>query len=402
MLVLIFLFVAFAQGSQDVVQCSLSRASIENSLYAANINGLAAIVINSTHFLYEQTFGYNAPRIINTRRLIDSCKTIFVLASISKTFIAVAVMQLVEFNKLDLDKDVNQYLPSHLKVVHPLHPTIPITMRHILAHTSGIGPNFDEEMKHYLPSDDFTKKNLSDTILLYINNKSNWLSKPPGTTLHYSNTGASLAALVIEQIAEIPFERYVREKILQPLGISKQDAGYRLSDFENRKQDLMEHYIFNSSWLEQAQNWLPQLNITRVDNTSEWLYIPHFSVADYPAGLLRMSAHSLAIYFQSFLNNFPSVLLNSSSVSEMIRVNPNEKEEVQFGLLWYWLNFHERRLIGHQGAMPGIINIMVANANRTLGVVILSNGDVTKSDESAKNVEATIMSLMIKLFDCFE
>ncbi|CAF4621138.1 unnamed protein product [Rotaria magnacalcarata] len=164
----------------------------------------------------------------------------------------------------------------------------------------------------------------------------------------------------------------------------------------------MEHYIFNSSWLEQAQNWLPQLNITRVDNTSEWLYIPHFSVADYPAGLLRMSAHSLAIYFQSFLNNFPSVLLNSSSVSEMIRVNPNEKEEVQFGLLWYWLNFHERRLIGHQGAMPGIINIMVANANRTLGVVILSNGDVTKSDESAKNVEATIMSLMIKLFDCFE
>ncbi|CAF3155352.1 unnamed protein product [Rotaria socialis] len=343
MIVLIFLFVAFAQGSRYVVQCSLSRTSIENSLYAANINRLAAIVVNSTHFLYEQTVGYNASRIIDTGRLIDSCKTIFVLASISKTFIAVAVLQLVEFNKLDLDKDVNQYLLSHMKVIHPVYPTIPITMRHILiqaglfdlgTHTSGIGPNFDEEMKHYLPSDDFTKKNLSDTILLYINNKSNWLSKLPGTTFHYSNTGASLVELVIEQIAEIPFGRHV-------------------------------------------------------DNTSELLYIPHFSVTDYPAGLLRMSAHSLAIYFQSFLNNFPSVLLNSSSVNEMIRVNRNEKAEVRFGLLWYWLNFHRSRFIGHRGVMLGIINIMMANANRTLGVAILSNGDVRKSDESAKNVEVT-------------
>ncbi|CAF4676649.1 unnamed protein product [Rotaria socialis] len=113
------------------------------------------------------------------------------------------------------------------------------------------------------------------------------------------------------------------------------------------------------------------------------------NVTDYPAGLLRMSAHSLAIYFQSFLNNFPSVLLNSSSVNEMIRVNRNEKAEVRFGLLWYWLNFHRSRFIGHRGVMLGIINIMMANANRTLGVAILSNGDVRKSDESAKNVEVT-------------
>ncbi|CAF3379193.1 unnamed protein product [Rotaria sp. Silwood2] len=264
MIFLLFSFITFTQGNTDIVQCPPSRITIENSLYNANIPGLAAIVINSTNILYEQSFGYNAPPIKNERQPIDSLKTIFVLASISQTFIAVAVMKLVELHKLELDKNINQYLPSHMKVIHPFYPNISITMCYILSHTSGIGPNFNEEIKHYVPNDDFTKTNLSDIILSYINNKSNWLYKPPGTVTHYSNIGASLAALIVEQLAQIPFEQYVREKILQPLGINKNDAGYRLSDFENRKKDLIEHYLFNSSWLEQAQNLLPQLNIRRV------------------------------------------------------------------------------------------------------------------------------------------
>jgi CubicO group peptidase (beta-lactamase class C family) len=265
MIFLLFSFFAFTQGSNGILQCPPSRTSIETSLRDVNIPGLAAIVVNSTNILYEQAFGYNSPIISNERQSIDSKKTIFVLASISKTFIAVAVMQLVELHYLDLDEDINQYLSPGIKVIHPFYPNISITTRHILSHTSGIGPNFDEELKHYVPNDDFTKTNLSNIILSYINNKSNWLSKPPGSVMHYSNIGASLAALIVEQITQIPFEQYVREKILQPLGINKTDAGYRLSDFKNRKKDLIEHYLFNSSWLEQAQNLIPQLNITRVN-----------------------------------------------------------------------------------------------------------------------------------------
>jgi len=264
MISLFFYLTALLQEKKDVFQCLPSRTSIENSLQDANIPGLAAIVVNSTNILYEQAFGYNSPPIFNELQPIDPKKTIFVLASISKTFIAVAVMQSVELHRLDLDKDINQYLSPHMNVIHPFYPNISITMRHILSHTSGIGPNFDEEIKHYVPNDDFTKTNLSDIILSYINNKSNWLPNPPGTIFHYSNIGASLAALIVEQISQIPFEKYVRENILQPLGINKNDAGYRLSDFENRKKDLIEHFLFNSSWLEQAQTWLPQLNITQV------------------------------------------------------------------------------------------------------------------------------------------
>ncbi len=240
-----FYLCGLVHGNKDIRQCPPSRTAIENSLQNANIPGLAAIVINSTDILFEQAFGYNSPLISNTRQSTDPRKTIFVVASISKTFIAVTVMQLVECQHLDLDQDINQYLSPHMDVLHPWYPNISITMRHILSHTSSIGPNFEEEIKHYLPNDDFTKTNLSDIIRSYIHNNSNWLSNPPGTVVHYSNIGASLAAFIVERISQISFEEYVRDKILQPLEIRRGDAGYRLSNFEDRKEDLIEHYLFN-------------------------------------------------------------------------------------------------------------------------------------------------------------
>ncbi|CAF3399367.1 unnamed protein product, partial [Rotaria sp. Silwood2] len=136
MLFVLLYFIAFAQGHTAIFQCPPSKTSIENSLYDTNIPGLVAIVVNSTHILYEQAFGYNAPPIFEERQPIDSSKTIFVLASISKTFIGVAAMQLVELHELDLDKDINEYLPSHMKVIHPFYPNISITMQHVLSHTS--------------------------------------------------------------------------------------------------------------------------------------------------------------------------------------------------------------------------------------------------------------------------
>jgi len=114
MLFLFLSLIALSQGSKDVFQCLPLKVSIENSLEDGNIPGLVAIVINSTNILYEEAFGYNSPPISNERQPIDSIKTIFVLASISKTFIALAVMQLVELHHLDLDNDIHLLLDQIL------------------------------------------------------------------------------------------------------------------------------------------------------------------------------------------------------------------------------------------------------------------------------------------------
>ncbi|CAF3754298.1 unnamed protein product [Rotaria sp. Silwood1] len=249
-----------------------------------------------------------------------------------------------------------------MKIIHPYYPNAIITTRHLLTHTAGIGVNLAEEYKLYLPGDDFTKTNLGDIIEKYLSYNNSWLPVSPGHNItSYSNIGASLAAFIVERVANMSFEEYVQEKILKVLGIDKKDAGYRLSNFQDKKEYLVGHYVYNASWLQTFQHMVPQLNVSRVDNSSDWLYVPFYGISRYPAGYLRMSAYSLSLFFQSFLNNFTQLLHNLSSVEEIIHVAPQTSylnmSDSKYGLMWYWKVIGGRRLIGHEGSVPGITTI---------------------------------------------
>jgi CubicO group peptidase (beta-lactamase class C family) len=243
--------------------CS-SRSSIEQSLLDVHIPGAVIMIVNATDILYQEAFGHQS---LSPVKMMDVDKSIFVLASISKTFIAVAVMQLVETNRLDLDTDINQYLSfPNQRISHPQYPSHAITLRQLLSHSASIGVN-DATGLTLMGTEDnaLTGMSLADVCFTYLNhNASNWLPKPPGTVALYSNVGASLAGLVVERVTKMPYEHYVREKILKPLGIELKKAGFRLSDIENR-EELVKHYAFNVSYLKDWNRLLPQLNVTEVN-----------------------------------------------------------------------------------------------------------------------------------------
>ncbi|CAF3404773.1 unnamed protein product [Rotaria socialis] len=164
-----------------------------------------------------------------------------------------------------------------------------------------------------------------------------------------------------------------------------------LSSFAMRKTDLVEQYVYNVSLLSIYHQIIPQLNAT---NSTEWLYIPHYSISVYPAAMLRMSAHSLSIYLRLFLNNFSLDLLqNVSLMNEMLHVSRPEgsldEPSVQYGLIWNWLYQNNRHLVGHRGWILGVTHTMMVNEKRSLGVVLLSNGDITCGDSLAKQVSST-------------
>ncbi|CAF4156067.1 unnamed protein product, partial [Rotaria sordida] len=302
-------------------QCPPSRILIENQLRNVHIPGLAAIVVNSSNILYEEGSGYHSP--ISNQYPINPSKSIFVLASLSKAF--------------------------------------------ILSRSSGLGSNYEEEFHHGIPGDDFLKTNLTDIILRYLLNKASWLSEAPGNVTYYTNVGAAWGALIIERISDLSFENYVRYKIFDPLGISNTEASYRLSTFAMRKTDLVEHYVYNVSLLSIYHQIAPQLNVVQALNSSEWLYIPHYSISVYPSAMLQ------------------------GSIDE-----PN----VQYGLIWNWRYQNNRHLIEHRGWMPGVAHTMMANEKRSLGIILLSNGDITWGDDLAKQVSLTLINIMGQLFDC--
>ena len=224
--------------------------------------GAAIVVVDRAGVVYEQGFGFDTPLFPSQRRLIDTSHSVFLLASISKTFISVAAMQMVEAKRLDLDTNINQYLSPALTVAHPQYPNIPITMRHLLMHSSGIGVNGAVEMESYTLGDEFTKTSLLEVMNKYFVGSEGWLPIPPGNRTFYSNAGTNLAALVIERLAGIRFDQYVQERILKPLGITEKMGGYRLAQFD--PAHLVPNFLYNESLSEQLDVALARFNTSQV------------------------------------------------------------------------------------------------------------------------------------------
>ena len=119
-----------------------------------------------------------------------------------------------------------------------------------------------------------------------------------------------------------------------------------------------------------------------------------------------MSARSLGLFLQSFLNDFPTLLGKSSSIDEMLRIFPQENyaniTSVKYGLIWNWITMGNRRLLGHQGSLLGATNIMMVNEKRDLAAILLTNGDISSLNNATIAAGDTIITIITQLFDCFE
>jgi CubicO group peptidase (beta-lactamase class C family) len=257
-----FFLIALVKADTKQSQCPPTASSIQPLLDKALMYGAAIIVVNASGTVYQQTFGYDYPLNSSQRQPIDASNSVFLLASISKTFIAVAAMQMVEANRLNLDTDINQYLSPILNVVHPQYPNVTITMRHLLMHASGIGTNAAVEIESYTLGDAFTRINLGDVLKKYFNGTAGWLPIPPGNRTSYSNVGTNLAAFIIERLTEMRFEQYVQDRILKPLNITEKMGGYRLSNFHEKF--LVGNYLYNESISAELDVFLQCVNASAV------------------------------------------------------------------------------------------------------------------------------------------
>jgi CubicO group peptidase (beta-lactamase class C family) len=398
-----FFLIALVKAETKQSQCPPTASSIQPLLDKALMYGAAIVVVNANGIVYQETFGYDSPLNLSQRQPIDASNSVFLLASISKTFLPVAAMQMVEANRLNLDADINQYLSPILNVAHPQYPNVTITMRHLLMHASGIGVNPAVEIESYTLGDAFIQVNLGDVLTKYFNGTAGWLPIPPGNKTSYSNAGTNLAAFVIERLSGLRFEQYVQDRILKPLNITEKMGGYRLSNFDQKT--LVPNYLYNESISAVLDGYLQRLNATAVGN-SQWIHIPFHGSSLYASGYLRMSARGLSLFLQAFLNNFSMLLRNPSSIEQMLHISPQEAypypSTTKYGLIWNWVDIGRRRLVGHQGSLIGATNLMLANEKRNLGAILLTTGDISTATNHTMEAGTTMTSIMTQLFDCFE
>jgi CubicO group peptidase (beta-lactamase class C family) len=170
----------------------------------SDVAGATVLVLKDGKELLKKGYGYSD---ITKKAPIDPDTTMFRLASISKLFTWVSVMQLAEQGKLDIDTDVNKYLDFEIKPAFGK----PITLRNLMTHTGG----FEEVVRDILYVD--AKKTTSLRAFMIANQPHRMY--PPGEIPAYSNYGVGLAGYIVERVSLEPFEQYVSEHIFQPLGM---------------------------------------------------------------------------------------------------------------------------------------------------------------------------------------
>ncbi|GHF14731.1 hypothetical protein GCM10017044_06040 [Kordiimonas sediminis] len=183
---------------------NLIQAEIEKF----DVQGMALAVVSKDQVLYEETFGV---KNMYTKEPVTS-QSLFHMASVSKTFVATALMQLHEAGKLDVDKPVVDYVPYFVLVDGRYKD---LTVRQFASHITGM-PDFDSDPWH---DPDYDEEALERFVRDFISHK--FLTHAPETKYQYCNTGYELLGDVIAKVSGMTFEQYVQDNILAPLGMEQ-------------------------------------------------------------------------------------------------------------------------------------------------------------------------------------
>lgn len=183
------------------------RAAFEQYAAEQHIPGLALGLVLDGELIYADAFG--------TRDAASSAPvtpdSVFRIASMSKSFVALAILQLRDGGLLRLDDPVHKYIPQLKRLVYPTTDSPVLTLRHLLTMSAGFpedNPWGDRQMA------------ISERTF------SRWLragipfSNAPDETFEYSNYGYSLLGRIITRVSRVPFQQYIADHILAPLGMS--------------------------------------------------------------------------------------------------------------------------------------------------------------------------------------
>ncbi|NJO92597.1 MAG: serine hydrolase, partial [Chloroflexia bacterium] len=238
------------------------------------------------------------------RNLSDSLpvteKTLFRVASISKTVTATAVMQLVEKGAINIDVDINYYLKKGIR--NKYFPDNIITPRMLLSHTSSVydGPDYENFLARM-----YNSEFVPPVSELLSEESSIWINKKPGTFFTYCNLNYGILATIIENVSGERFDKYVEKYILKPLSIS---GGYNVSRIKERSQIS----VLYREAVPQAENYKNSYPIG-----INGLYYS-------PQGGLRISVSDLAKILQMFMNKgiYKGIqILHSNTVEEMEKIH---------------------------------------------------------------------------------
>jgi len=347
--------------------------------------GVAVAIIKGDGRRWTHGFGFED---LETKKPMTE-NTVISIGSVSKTITGVAIMQTVEKGLLDLDADVNEYLPFNL--VNPKYPAGIITPRHVLTHTTGIVDNstiYHSEIGYHPGGDnpialgDFVKGYLTPSGKYY-SESDNFMDTPPGDGYRYTNVGFGLAGHLVENVTSKPFNVFTRENIFQPLGMNS--TGWMYSEVD---EDLLGKQYGNKDGEPQEALIGPAVG--------SWRAYRKYGLATYPDGGLRTSVSDLGNFLTAVMNKGSfngKRIMEEATVDAMLAPQrfgheriPNIRGIKDQAIAFVYevpgmIGGPSWTRIGHNGGDPGTTTFMYYEPTTKTGIIYFTNSDILTRDQ---------------------
>ncbi len=326
-LCVLFLPLLHGQGIKQRVDAYLMR-----ELQKFNVPNMEVIVVSSDSVLYTKSIG-----------AATGSQTPYYLGSVSKSLTAFGVLKLVEKGRLTLDQPVTTLLPT----LHVAGSSSPLTVRHLLNHTSGIAKKAGFDALPPLRELERAGFSLATT-------------EEPGQKHEYSNLNYALLGLIIEKVSGRSFQEYMQEEVFAPLGMARTFIG---SSEQNETRVVAQY-----------QYWGPfPVKSPQAD----------YALTAVPAGFICSSAADMGKYLQANLTKGivgTRRVLDSGLVAAMH--TPWSKDKTGYAMGWNQGSYNGKRLLQHLGSTATSYSAIFIFPDDNLGVAVLTNSNSLSFSES--------------------
>ncbi len=355
----LFVF-SFLLSAAVFAQKGKTRSEIKKLMKKYQAVGLSVAVVKNSEIVYNQSFGKKS--IEKKKKLKND--DIFRIASISKSFSATAVMQLVEAGRLSLDDDVSDLIGFTVR--NPSFPEQAITLKMLLSHTSSIN-----DSEGYFTLDVINPAKAQNAAGCYSD-------YAPGTEYRYCNLNFNMVGTIIERYSGERFDQFIVNHILRPLGAY---GGYCVDSLDADKfVTLYEYDSTRNVFTGQENAYHPRREEIR--NYVMGYSTPIFS----PTGGLKISARDLASCMIMHMNYgaYPGGRIISEISAREMQTPVNEKSG--YGLALHTANEYipGKTMIGHTGSAYGLYSNMVFSPDEKFGFVVITNGGHPAYVESSR------------------
>ena len=342
-----------------LILCLSISASAQNEKAASDIQeimkkfevvGLSVAVVKKGEIIYNESFGLKD----NTSNEPLKNDHIFRIASISKSFSATSIMQLVEAGKLNLDDDISDLIGFTVR--NPNFPDQKITLKMLMSHTSSIN-----DSQGYFTLDAINPSKNPDWEKCF--------SKyAPGTNYQYCNLNYNMVGTVIEKYSGLRFDNYVKNNILKPLGLY---GGYNIDSLDASKFATLHEYNSKTKTLSPS----PLAYSTRRDILSNYKMgysTPVFS----PTGGMKISSGDLAKYMTMHMNfgKYNGVKIISKKNARLMQTKISEEEGYGLAISNRDDVIPGEMMTGHTGSAYGLYSAMFFNPKEKFGFIVITNG----------------------------